>query len=249
MLEFLVGMAAVMVNIVNPGLEDSSQVMIWAAMNMMPRLLGVVLLTGVLAAGISSATTFLSLIGASVANDIIGSRSKNSITVGRIAMVIVSVIVLAVAIYNPPAIFWIMFLGGAIVASSWMPVAVACVFSKRLTKTGAFLGMLFGFLSCFALRLYSSLFGVTLPVYLDPSFVGILCNIAAMAAGSCLTQVTGEERAAREGMFQVPEKEKEKKEVEKTLRYARLSPLVGVMVAVILLVLWVVPYLSGLRAA
>ncbi len=247
MLEFLVGMAAVMVNVVNPNIEVSSQVMIWAAMNMMPKLLGVILLTGVLAAGISSATTFLSLIGASVANDLIGVKSKKSIMAGRIAMVFVSGIVLAVAVYNPPAIFWIMFLGGAIVASSWMPVALACVFSKRLTKTGAFCGMLFGFLSCFALRLYSSLSGVELPVYLDPSLVGIICNLIAMFAGTCLTHVTEEEEQARERMFVIPEEEKDEEEVRKTLKYVRLSPMIGVLVAGTLLVLWAVPYISGLK--
>lgn len=40
LLEFLVGIAAVMVNLKNPGMEDSSQVMIWAAMNILPKFLG-----------------------------------------------------------------------------------------------------------------------------------------------------------------------------------------------------------------
>lgn len=196
LLEFLVGISAVMVNVVNPDLE-SSNVMIWAAMNLMPRLLGVLLLTGVLSAGISSATTFLSLIGASVANDCLQSKDKKSITLGRITMVIVAVIVLGLAVFNPPSIFWIMFLGGAVAASSWMPVAVASIFSKRVTKTGAFFGMLFGLLGCFVLKLYSSLSGVTLPVYLDPSIVGIVCNFVALIIGSALTQVTQEEKDAR----------------------------------------------------
>ncbi len=247
MLEFMVGMAAVMINIVNPGMEDSSQVMIWAAMNMMPKLLGVILLTGVLSAGISSATTFLSLIGASVANDLITSKKMNSVSVGRIAMIIASVIVLLVAIFNPPAIFWIMFLGGAIVASSWMPVAVASVFSKRLTKTGAFSGMLVGFIACFALRLYASLFHVSLPVYLDPSLVGIICNVIAMIVGSLLTQVTEEEVKAREALFVIPDSEKDPQEIRKTLRYSRISVLVGVMVMLVLLILWVLPYSQGWR--
>lgn len=251
LLEFLVGMAAVMVNLANPGMEDSSQVMIWAAMHMMPRILGVILLTGVLSAGISSATTFLSLIGASVANDLTAnshkgnSAKKDSIKAGRIAMMAASLIVLFVAVYNPPAIFWIMFLGGAIVAGSWMPVAVASVFSKRLTKTGAFCGMLAGFLSCFALRLYASLCHVTLPVYLDPSIVGIVCNIIAMVVGSLLTKVTEEEKNARAALFVVPETEKDPAEINKTLRHSRLSVSVGIIVMLILLVLWVFPYLQG----
>lgn len=245
MLEFLVGIAAVMVNVVNSGISPSSHVMIWAAMNMMPKLLGVVLLTGILAAGISSATTFLSLIGASAANDIIGAKSRKSILAGRIAMIAVSVVVFAVAVYNPPAIFWIMFLGGAIVASSWMPVALACVFSRRLTKTGAFCGMLFGFLSCFFLRLYSSLTGITLSVYLDPSLVGMICNVLAMITGTALTRVTEEEKQAREQMFIMPEKEKDPGEIRKTLGYFRLSPLIGVLAAAVMMVLWVIPYLNG----
>lgn len=245
LLEFLVGMSAVMINLANGNLEDSSQVMIWASMNMLPKVLGVLLLTGVLSAGISSATTFLSLIGSSVANDIIASEGKESIRAGRIVMVIVSIIVLLVAVSNSPAIFWIMFLGGAIVASSWMPVALACVFSKRLTKTGAFCGMLCGFLACFALRLFTSLTGTALPVYLDPSIVGIVCNVIAMIIGSACTQVTEEEKQARSQLFVMPEAEKNAAEVKKTLKYTKLSLLIGVGLFVMLLALWVIPYLMA----
>ncbi len=246
-LEFIVGLVAVMVNLANHGMEDSSRVMIWAAMNMLPTLLGVILLTGVLAAGISSATTFLSLIGASFANDVFSSKEKKSIKIGQAAMVLVSAVVLCVALLNPPSIFWIMFLGGAMAASAWMPVAFASIFSKRLTKTGAFCGMLFGFLGCFALKLYSSLAGVTLPVYLDPSIVGIACNIIAMIIGSALTQVSKEEVQERESLFVIPEIEKNPEEIKKTLTWAKVSIAVGVVVVVLMLVLWVIPYLNGVK--
>lgn len=243
-LEFLVGMAAVIVNVVNPNMEDSSQVMIWSAMNMMPVLAGVILLTGVLSAGISSATTFLSLIGASVANDMMTVRGKRSVSVGRIAMVIVSAVVFALAVFNPPSIFWIMFLGGAVAASAWMPVAVASIFSKRVTKAGAFCGMLFGTLGCFGLKLYTSLMGIALPVYLDPSIVGIVCNVAAMVIVSALTRVTEEEKAAREELFVVPDSEKKPKEIKKTFIWMKCSLGLGAVVVLILLIWWVFPYLK-----
>lgn len=241
-LEFLVGISAVMVNLKNPGMEDPSQVMIWAAINILPKFLGVVLLTGVLSAGISSATTFLSLIGASVANDLL-KKKENSIRTGQITMVIVSAVVLVFAILNPPSIFWIMFLGGAIVASSWMPAALAGIFSKRVTKTGAFCGMLSGFLGCFAVRLYTSLAGVTLPVYLDPSIVGMGCNVIAMVIGSAVTQVTEEERNARAALFVTPESEREPGEVKKTMASMKFAVAVGPLVAAALLVFWIIPYL------
>lgn len=245
LMEFLVGMVAVMVNVVNPDLE-SSHVMIWAAMNLLPKFMGVVLLTGVLSAGISSATTFLSLIGSSVANDCMRADSDKSIRVGRIIMMIVSAVVLAVALLNPPSIFWIMFLGGAIASSSWMPVALASIFSKRVTKAGAFCGMLFGFLGCFAVKLYVSFSAVVLPVYLDPSIVGIVCNVVAMVIASALTQVTKEEKEARAALFVMPESEKDQNEIKKTLVWAKASVFVGVGVAGMLLIFWVAPYLSAL---
>lgn len=105
--------------------------------------------------------------------------------------------------------------------------------------------MLAGFLSCFALRLYASLCHVTLPVYLDPSIVGIVCNIIAMVVGSLLTKVTEEEKNARAALFVVPETEKDPAEINKTLRHSRLSVSVGIIVMLILLVLWVFPYLQG----
>ena len=245
MLEFLAGMAAVMVNITNPGLKDSSYVLIWAAMNLMPKLLGVILLTGVLAAGISSATTFLSLVGASFANDVVRTKEEYKIGLGRIAMVIVSVVVMLIALFNPPSIFWITFLGGAIVASSWMPVALASIFSKRITKTGAYLGMLSGFLACFVVRLFSSLNGITLPVYLDPSVVGMGVNVIFMILGSVFTTVSDSEKKSRDAMFVIPDSEKNINEMKKTLKYTKNSVLIGAGFVVFMLIFWVVPYLCG----
>ncbi len=248
LLEFLACIAAVMVNRANPSLNPSSHVLIWASMNLMPLWLGVILLTGVLSAGISSATTFLSLIGTSAAYDIFRVQDeRKSILTGRIAMVVTSLVVLAAAVFNPPSIFWIMFLGGAVAASSWMPVALASVFSKRLTKAGAFCGMLFGFLGCFGLKLYASLSGISLPVYLDPSIVGMVCNVVAMIIVSALTRVTDEEKEAREALFVMPESEKDPVEITKTMRSAKLSVMIGAIVFAILLVLWIVPYYTGLN--
>ena len=252
--EFLVGMAALIIHRFQPELEASSHVMIWAAMNVLPTALGVVLLVGVLSAGISSATTFLSLIGASVSNDIIQPTvdednevsNRRSILIGRIAMIAASAITLGFAVANPPSIYWIMLLGGAIAACSWMPMAIASIFSKRVTKTGAFCGMLCGFAACFALKLYSSIVQISLPFYLDPGMVGIICNIVALVIGSALTQVTQEEKTTRMELFIMPAQENKAEDVKKTLQWSRLTIFVGVIVAAILILLWVVPYYQGL---
>ena len=239
-LQLLLGMSAVTVNLFKPELESASQVMIWASMNILPLVFGVVLLTGVVAAGVSSATTFLSLIGTSVAYDVLKNKGKPVLN-GRIAMIAVSVVILLLAIFNPPQIFWIMFFGGAIVASSWMPVAVASIMSKRVTKTGAFCGMLTGFVVCFVLKLLFNILGITVPAYLDPTVIGIVSNVIAMIIGSLLTKVTDEERDAREALFVIPECEKEPKEIKKTVNHLKMFIVLGLVVMAILLAVWGIP--------
>ncbi|MBP3649289.1 MAG: sodium:solute symporter family protein [Clostridia bacterium] len=247
-MELFVGLTAVVLRLAVPEGTDSSHVMIWAAMNMLPTILGVILLTGVLSAGISSATTFLHLVGASISNDIMRAEGNRSVKISRIAMVGVSLLVLAYAVINPPSIFWIMFLGGSMAACSWMPVAVGSIFSKRLTKTGAFWGMLCGMLGCFVMKMYSTFANITLPVYLDPSLVGMVCNVIAMVIGSALTKVSAEETAARNELFVIPEEEKDEKEIKKTLAWGKATILVGIAVFAMLLVLWIIPYYQGLNA-
>ena len=244
-LQFFVSMTAVIVHVLNPELSQPSHVWIWAAMNVVPAFLGVILMTGVLFAGISSATTFLSLIGASAANDLAASRGDRSIKIGRYVMVAVSAVVLVCAITNPPAIFVIMFLGGTTAASSWMPVAVGCIFSKRMTKTGAFCGMLAGMAGCLGANLLRSFGGVYLPAYLDPAIIGIFCNVIAIIIGSSLTKVTEEEKRAREKLFEMPESECDPAAVKKTLNWSRFGILVGALMTAIMLVFWVIPFLAA----
>lgn len=242
-LQLMTGMAAVTVNLFHPQMENSSHVLIWAAMNILPPFLGVMLLTGVLAAGISSATTFLSLVGSSIANDIYSGK-YNSIKVGRISMIIVSIVVLLLAVFNPPQIFWILYFGGAIVASAWMPVALAGILSKRITKAGAFTGMIFGFVSCFALKLYSNVFKIMLPVFCDPVIVGIILNVVGIIIGSTLTQVSEAEEKARAKLFIIPAEEKNPSEIKKTLKYMTLAPWLGVIITIVLIFAWVIPYME-----
>lgn len=93
---------------INPNLESPSTCIIWAAMNCMPMIVGVIMLTGILSAGISSASTFLSLIGTSLTNDILKTNDENvkkSLEVSRFVMAVVSILVLVIAFFNPPQIF------------------------------------------------------------------------------------------------------------------------------------------------
>ena len=124
--------------------------MIWAATHVLPPVIGMLLLIGISAAGISSASTFLSLIGFSVVNDILpeAESDRKKLARSRWAMLAVSLVVLALAYLNPPQIFLIMYFGGTVIAGAWSLVAFGSVWSRRLSRCGAYLGMLLGFLGC-----------------------------------------------------------------------------------------------------
>ena len=80
------------------------------------------------------------------------------------------------------------------------------------------------------------------PLYLDSFVVGFVCNVVTMVVVSSFTAVSGEEKAEREKLFVIPDKEKDIKEIRKTKRTMCLAALSGVLVTLILLVLWAIPY-------
>ena len=248
-IEFLMCLAGVFVQKLNPGMEAPSQALIWASMNVMPALLGIIVLSGVLASGISSATTFLSLISSNIVVDVLQIKSeRQKLLWGRLTILIVSVVICLLCVYNPPQIFWITYLGATIVSCSWLPVAIASVWSKRITKTGAFAGMLVGFLVSAVMKIYVSIKGILLPIYFDPFFVGLGAGILAIVIGSALTKVTPEEEQERLALHVIPESEKDPKEIRKTKKYVLLSIPLGCIVTVLLLCLWVIPYMNGISA-
>ncbi|MBQ1390185.1 MAG: sodium:solute symporter family protein [Firmicutes bacterium] len=244
-MHFIIVIAGALTKAVKPDLEDPSQVLIWAAMNVMPTIVGVLMLTGVLAAGISSATTFLSQIGTNVARDFAGEKTKHPILVGRVAMLVTAALVVIYNLTNPPSIFWILMLGGAIVSSAFLPTGMAAIYSKRLTKQAAFAGMLCGFLASFGVKLYTSVTGASFPVWADSNVIGLICNVIVMIVVSAFTQVTAEERASRESLFIMPESEKDPAEVRKTMKWVKASLCVGTVVAVFMILLWAAPYMKA----
>ncbi len=247
-IEFLMCIAGVFTNKLNPGMEEPSKALIWAAMNIMPSILGIVVLSGVLASGISSATTFLSLVGSNITNDVVKIKDeRKNVFIGRIVILVIAVIICVLCIFNPPQIFWITYLGATIVACSWLPVAIASVWSKRVTKVGAFLGMLVGFIVSLVMKVYTGVKGITLPIYLDPFFIGMGSGIIALVLGSAFTKVTDKEKEERSKLFIMPESEKDPKEIKKTKILISLSIPLGFVITGALLLLWAIPYSNAVK--
>jgi Na+(H+)/acetate symporter ActP len=95
--------------------------------------------TGKVAAGLSSAAAFLALIGFSAAHDIAPnfmrteSNEQTALRFSRTVMHALGLVVLAVTYFSPPAVFTIGYFAATLFAASWGPVAVLCIYSERIT--------------------------------------------------------------------------------------------------------------------
>lgn len=230
------------------GSLPGSEAMIWAATHVLPPVIGMLLLIGISAAGISSASTFLSLIGFSVVNDILpeAESDRKKLARSRWAMLAVSLIVLALAYLNPPQIFLIMYFGGTVIAGAWSLVAFGSVWSRRLSRCGAYLGMLLGFLGCVGAKAIYALRGITPPVWADAFFIGIVLSILGAVIGSALRPPTQAEQLARERLFDAPTGPDEAAACRKDRRLWRVYLVFGLCVGLFFLFFYAIPYSRAL---
>ena len=165
------------INLGNPAIEPAEGAMIWAAENLMPTLAGVVVLAGIVAAGLSSATTFLSLVAFSASHDVVPQNAVSDaakLRISRWTMLVVGLAAFALATVVPPNIFWITYFAGTVFASSWGPVAFMSVWSRRITEAGAFWGIVAGFAGNVVPKALALLHVIVLPVWADPIIIGAL---------------------------------------------------------------------------
>ena len=152
---------------------------------------------------------------------------------------------LVIAYFNPPQIFWIMYFGGTVIASAWGIVALASVWMKKMSEASAFWGMLLGFLGCCVVKTWSALTGTTLPMYLDPFFIGLVLSLVGILIGMKLKPATAENIAKYEQLHVKPESEKDPVEIKKTHRVMWVYMAFGVVLGLVFVFAYAIPYLNA----
>lgn len=242
-------MSGAAVNLVNPDIEVSERVMVWAGMNMMPAFIGTLLISGIMAAALSSCSTFLSLIGFSVSNDIVKSTrwsEQKTLRMSRYIMFFAALISLILAYFQPPAVMWITYFAGTLFASSWGPVAFMSIWSRRISAPAAFVGMLVGFVANIGAKLLDNAGVLSLPVYLDPFILGFVSNVICILVISRFTQPTAAALAYFEAIRQTPEEEFDPIEVKKTLVWPVVVMISGLAIGGLLVAFYAIPYTAAL---
>ncbi len=242
---------AAIVNLTDPNIEPAESVIIWAALNQLPTFLGALLACGILAAGLSSASTFLSLVGFSVSNDILklAENNKTQLRVTRLTMLLIGLIVITLALVLPSNIFWITYFAGPLFASSWGAVAFMSIWSSRITEAGAFWGMAIGFLVNVGMNLLSLNNIVEWPVICDPILVGACASFLTVVIVSRYGRVSSGEADYRSALHEVPAGELDSREIRRTLVWPSMMILVGAVIVSVLYMYYAQPYMQAQQGA
>ncbi len=240
--------AATAVNLSKTDIFPHEETMIWAAMNMMPPVVGARLLAGVMAAALSSATTFLSLVGFSVSNDVLSGNKdddKAMLRFSRQVMLLVGAVALMISFFMPPNLFWLTYYVGTVFASSWGPVAFMSIWSDTITSRAAYWGIISGFAGNVIPRFLDSMGWIELPSYLNPILVGGLISLVVVICVSRLGKVSDTERARRLTLPELPEEERDAEQAKRTQWAAIAVAVFGVCVSALLIIYYVHPYQSA----
>ena len=234
-----------LINLANPGIAPSETVMIWAAKNLVPDFLGALLLAGIMAAALSSASTFLSLVGFSVSNDIVKRKKKLTLRTTRILMLTTGVVILVASFYFPPNIFWLMLFIGTVFASSWGPVGFMSIWSRRITADAAFWGIVTGFVFNVvpAALVYRGL--VFLPSYLNPVVIGVAVSLITIVTVSKFGKVSRKESVFRMRLHRTSDEDYDLAKTKTTLLAPAILIVFGFLMPILMIHYYVIPYQSS----
>jgi Na+/proline symporter len=233
------------VNLANPNIDDEETVLIWAATHLVPTYLGALLVAGIVCAALSSASTFLSLIGFSASKDLGIHKDTESLGRTRLAMALISFVVLVLSLFLPHNLFWITLFIGTVFASSWGPVGLMSIWSQSITARGARWGMLAGLLANIVPAALDYLGVIDLPSYLEPVLLGIVASILLAYLGSKGDVISQQERHYRTQLHQTPEVDLDRGATRITLLAPLLLIVYGCLMPFLLLHFYVEPYQLG----
>ena len=234
-----------LINLQNADISPPETAMIWAAMNLVPEFLGALLLAAIMAAALSSASTFLSLVGFSVSNDIVRRDTELSLRTTRMLMLLVGVIVLVASFYFPPNIFWLMLFIGTVFASSWGPIAFMSIWSKRITADGAFWGIVTGFVFNVAPAALEYIGLIALPSYLNPVVIGATISLITITTVSSFGKVSRQEAVFRMRLHRTPQEDYDLGKSRTTLLAPAILTTFGVVMPFVMIFYYVIPYQTG----
>ncbi|MFB5663379.1 sodium:solute symporter family protein [Alteribacillus sp. HJP-4] len=191
-MQIIVFLAAGSMQIHQPGIENTDNVMVIGFIEHVPPLLGGIGLAGLMASIMSTASTLFVLAGFALARDLYEHLNnkkmdeKQSLRVGRYAQVLVAALVCVIAIIQPSAIYWISIYAGAIFGVGWLPTVVGGLEWKRMNSRAAIGSMTIGTLTFILVDELARREIITLPEQIDSLMIAFSIGVVTLVViGFC----------------------------------------------------------------
>ncbi len=234
---------------INASLDKPETVLIWCAMNVMPKLIGVLLLAGIMAAGLSSASTFLSILGCTITADVLmlgSGDDKKMLKTTRIVTLAVGLVAFVLSAIGVGGIRIVAIFASTVLAASWAVPCIGGMLTEKLSAKGARMSMMAGLIGFLIPKLLvvfvGGVFQALFQNFLDPFFVGLYCNIIFAVIGSVIAPSGSSERANYHELKKIPVSERSLKEYKRDKVYAWIMIASGIATTLILLIVWALPY-------
>jgi len=163
-----------------PGLADAEHLFPIAAENLLPVFFTAIVLTGVLAAIMSTVSSQIIVAASAIAHDIyskvihVSLTSSQIIKISRLTIFAIGLGAMLVALIDTRVIFWFVLFAWSGLGASFGPVILFTLYSKKITRNGAIGGILTGFFTTIAWKtagLSDTIIYELVPAFLLSSFV------------------------------------------------------------------------------
>jgi sodium/proline symporter len=181
-----------------PGLSDPEHLFPKAAGSLLPTVVSAVVLTGVLAAIMSTVSAQIIVAASAVAHDVCTKMINRDMThqqiirISRMSVLFLGIGAMIIALLKVPVIFWFVLFAWSGLGASFGPVILFTLYSKKVTREGAIAGMLTGFITTLVWNMTG--LSDTVIYELVPAFA--LASLAVWGVSRWTAEKTGETTGA-----------------------------------------------------
>lgn len=199
-LPMVVGIALVgaSLRVIDPNTEGGEEVWLNFVLNHAPALLAGLLFAGIAMAALSTADTWLLTAASTATNDVVNHFRKIRLTDQQLkrwtkwAVLLGALLALPLAIARPAFIVDMMTIAYSVAGASGGVVITASLYWRRMTKRGAWAGMIIGATTAIAAQLCDTF--LEMPDWFDPVLPTLATSIVAVVLFSLIDQKDIESR-------------------------------------------------------
>ncbi|WP_020008229.1 sodium:solute symporter family protein [Salinicoccus albus] len=185
-MQLTVFLAAAAVRVLDPNITDTDYAMVTGFLDFTPPAVAGIGLAALMASIMSTASTLFVLVGFALSRDLYERllnkkmNTRQSLNAARVGQIIVAIVVCAITLARPSAIYWISIYAGSIFAVGWLPTIVASFEWKRMNSKAAMASMIVGVLSFVGIGEIARLGWIQLPEGVDELMIALVFSIGIL---------------------------------------------------------------------